>query len=104
MKTPPVVNARPRFRTRVDHASIALLRSAMADDWRPERAARELLGKVHDDRRVLVLLRARLSQATLERPTRITERARVTLERALETVADRVAGPAGIPRQGGAHA
>lgn len=104
MNTPSVAYPRPRFRTRIDSASVALLRSVMADDWRPEKAARELLARVRGDRRVLVLLRAKLSKATLERPTRITERATLTLEHAMSEPDQRRGASTVIPRQGGGHA
>ena len=98
-----VVYPRPRVRTRVDHAFLALLRSVMADGWRPEKAAQDLLVTVHDDRRMLRLLRARLSRAMLDRPTRITDRATLTLDHALgKPVAQQSRGTA-IPQQGGAH-
>lgn len=103
MNTPSVAYPRTRVRSRVDHASAVLLRSVMADSWQPERAARELVATVHSDRRILVFLRAKLSRAALERPTRITERAAATLERALVAVEAR-AGSTVLPRQGGAHA
>lgn len=102
MDTASMAYPRPRVRTRVDHASIALLRAVMADAWRPEKAARELLLRVHGDRRVLRLLRARVSRALLERPTRIKERAATTLDLALATPAP--PRTTMIPRQGGAHA
>ncbi len=101
MNTASAVYPRPRVRTRVDHASIALLRAVMADGWRPEKAARELLVRVHGDRRVLRLLRARVSRALLQRPTRIQEKAAATLDYALSTSA--VLSPV-VPRQGGADA
>jgi hypothetical protein len=100
MNAPIVVPRRPPFRSRVGHASIALLRSAMADDWRPEKAARQLLATVDGDRRVLALVRAKLSRAVLERPTRITERATLTLDHALTVVGGNPGPvPAFIPRQ-----
>jgi hypothetical protein len=75
----------------------------MAEGWRPEDAARELLDTVRQDRRLLRLVRARIARAMLERPTGITERANLTLDLALSNVA--AAGPAGaiLPRQGGVH-
>jgi hypothetical protein len=75
----------------------------MADGWRPEKAARDLLVSVQDDRRVLRLLRARLSRAMLERPSRITERAAVTVDHALAKPTTTRRRGAAIPRQGGAH-
>jgi hypothetical protein len=76
----------------------------MADDCRPEKASRELLATVQGDPRVLVLMRARLSKAALERPTRITERAMVILRQALAAAAEQATVPAAFPRQGGSHA
>lgn len=104
MSTASVAYPRPRVRNRVDHASIALLRAVMADSWRPEKAARDLLTRVRGDRRVLRLMRAKLSRAMLERPTRITERAVLTLDHALAAPANRIAGPPALPRQGGRDA
>lgn len=103
MNTPSVAHPRTLFRSRVDHASATLLRSVMADGWRPETAARELLATIRFDRRVLLLMRARLAKAALQRPTRITDRAAVTLELAITTAEGRHATTY-IPRQGGAHA
>lgn len=103
MSTASVAYPRARIRTRVDHASVALLRSVMSDGWRPEKAARDLLASVHGDRRVLRLIRARVSRAALERQTRITERASATLDRALSAPVDG-GGHAAIPTQGGGHA
>lgn len=85
MSIPTVGQPRSRISRRVDQASVALLKAVMADDWRPEEAARDLLLLVHDDRRVLQLLRARVSRKLLERPTRIAERATLTLDHALST-------------------
>lgn len=104
MSTASVAYPRPRVRNRVDHASIALLRAVMADGWRPEKAARDLVTRVRGDRRVLRLMRAKLSRAMLDRPTRITERAVLTLDHALATPATRIAGAPAIPRQGGRDA
>lgn len=103
MNTPSVAQPRTLFRSRVDHASATLLRSVMAAGWRPETAARELLATVRFDRRVLVLMRARVAKAALQRPTRITDRAAATLELAL-TTAERPHTSPLVPRQGGAHA
>jgi hypothetical protein len=105
MNASSVVYPRARIRTRADHASTALLRSVMADGWRPEKAARELLVRVRGDRRLLRLIRARLSRATLERPTTITDRAMTTLDLALATpVGQPTVGTASFPLQGGGHA
>lgn len=104
MSTASVAYPRPRVRNRVDHASIALLRAVMADGWRPEKAARDLVTRVRGDRRVLRLMKAKLSRAMLDRPTRITERAVLTLDHALAAPATRIAGTPAIPRQGGRDA
>jgi hypothetical protein len=98
-----VTHHRPRTRTRADHAFVALLRAVMAEGWRPEEAARQLLETVRQDRRLLRLVRARISRAMLERPTGVTERATLTLDLALSTrLADGISGAA-LPRQGGSH-
>jgi len=76
----------------------------MADGWRPERAAKELLTRVRGDHRVLRLMRAKLSRAMLERPTRITERAVLTLDHALAAPVSRGAGIPALPRQRGRDA
>jgi hypothetical protein len=103
MHTVSVVYPRPRVRTRVDHAFLTLLRAVMAEGWRPDKAARDLLESVHDDRRLLQLLRARISRAMLDRPTRITERATLTLDHALSRpVLHKPTGTV-VPRQGGGH-
>ena len=104
MYTAPVAYPRYRARTRLDHASIALLRAVMADGWRPERAARELLVRVNGDRRLLRLMRAKLSRAMLDRPTLITERAATTIDHALAAPVENGVRTAMIPRQGGGHA
>lgn len=88
-----VAQPRSRISRRVDQASVVLLRAVMADHWRPDEAARELLRLVQDDRRVLQLLRARVSRKMLERPTRIAERATLTLDHALSTPAEHRAEP-----------
>lgn len=103
MHTVAVAYPRPRTRTRLDYAFRSLLRAVMADGWRPEKAANELLASVHDDRRVLRLLRARLSRAMLERPSRITERARVTVDHALTRPITQPHDGSVVPRQGGTH-
>jgi hypothetical protein len=98
-----VAHPRPRTRTQADHAFVALLRAVMAEGWRPEEAARELLETVRQDLRLLRLVRARISRAMLERPTAITERATLTLDVALSTrVAGSVSGVP-LPRHGGTH-
>jgi hypothetical protein len=103
VSTTHVAHPRPRTRTRADHAFVALLRAVMAEGWRPEEAARELLEAVRQDLRLLRLVRARISRAMLERPTGITERATLTLDVALSTrLAGSVSG-APLPRHGGTH-
>lgn len=104
MNTPYVVHARPRVRNRVDHASVMLLRSVMAEEQRPEDVVRDLLAVVGGDRRVLALMRAKLSKATAERPTTITRRAIRVLDQALSATADQVGpGEVAVPMQGGRH-
>ena len=104
MSTVPVVAfPRPRTRRRVDLASVSLLKSVMSDTWRPDQAADDLLARVHDDRRVLRLMRARLSRAMLDRPTRIIERAAITLDHALSRPVEG-GGVAFIPGQQVRHA
>ena len=82
-----VAAPRPRSRTRhgkpIDRASRALFRAVMADGWQPDEAARSLLAAVHDDHRLLRLLRARVLRALLERPSELTSRAEATLASAL---------------------
>jgi hypothetical protein len=87
----------------VDHAFLALVRAVMAEGWRAEDAARELLESVRQDRRLLRLVHARIARAMLERPTGITERATLTLELALSTGAAEATSGAPFPRQGGMH-
>ena len=70
-------------RLRFDQALVELVRIVMADGWTPDKAAKELNSSVRNDRRVLRLLRARVAKTMLERPTRMGERASVTLDRAL---------------------
>jgi hypothetical protein len=75
----------------------------MAEGWRPEEAARELLETVRQDLRLLRLVRARISLATLERPTGITERATLTLDLALSSRTAHTASGAPLPCQGGPY-
>lgn len=94
----------PRLDKRLDLASLTLVRAVMADGWRPEEAARELLSRIHDDRRLLRLLRARVSRAMLHRPTQIAERANATLDCALSALPPAPAEPMPVvPRQRGRH-
>jgi len=91
----------------VDQATIALLRAVMADSWRADQAADELLLRTRADSRLLRLVRARLSRSMLDRPTRIHQRAAVTVDKALTRARAREAdllGPvAAIPSQGRPH-
>lgn len=80
MTTQSVAHSRPRLRSRADHACALLLKVAMADDWQPETAARALLDEIHEDPRLLRILRARVSRAMLLRPTQIANRAAATLD------------------------
>lgn len=93
MSIPAVTHSRTPSSRRVDQASVALWRSVMADDWAPEEAARGLLLQVRQDRRILRLLKARVSRVLLERSTRIAERAALTLDLALSTPAEHRAAP-----------
>jgi hypothetical protein len=85
MSISTVAHPRPGLSRRLDQACVALLRAVMADSWSPENAAHDLLHRVDDDRRLLKLLRARVSRVMLDRPTRIAERATITLDHALST-------------------
>lgn len=86
--------------TPLDQALLVLLRVVMVHGWRPEEAARRLRVRLHDDRRLMQLLRARVAHAMLERPTGTDERAFATLEHALGDH-DRLDSqpPAWVPRQ-----
>ena len=79
--------------TPLDQALLVLLRVVMVRGWGPEEAARHLRVRLNDDRRLLQLLRARVAQAMLDRPTRTDERAFATLEHALAEH-DSSSGPA----------
>lgn len=87
MSTISVLDPRVRSRARVNEAFVTLLRAVMAEGWRPETAARDLVVSVHDDSRILRLLHAKLARLMLERPTRIINRAEVTLDHALSRAA-----------------
>lgn len=80
MTTHSVAHSRPRQRSRADRACASLLKVAMAEDWQAETAARELLAEIHEDARLLRILRARVSRAMLLRPTAIANRAAATLD------------------------
>ena len=72
----------------------------MDHGWGPEEAARRLRVRLNDDRRLLQLLRARVAQAMLERPTHTDERAFATLEHALGQHDQSGPGrPVRLPRQ-----
>ncbi|GAB2741209.1 hypothetical protein [Nocardioides pakistanensis] len=80
MTTLAAAHSRPRQRSRADQACAVLLKVAMADGWQAETAARTLLDEIHEDPRLLRILRARVSRAMLLRPTAIANRAAATLE------------------------
>jgi hypothetical protein len=99
---------RPYGRSRVDQATIALLRTAMSDGWRPDQAAEELLLRTRGDSRLLRLVRAKLSRSMLDRPTRIHQRATLIVDKALtRAIAREEHGPRNdrpaIPQQGRPH-
>jgi hypothetical protein len=100
-----VAAPRPRPRTRhgkpIDHAFRALIHTVMVDGWQPEDAARSLLAAVHDDRRLLRLLRARVLRALLDRPSGLSTRAEATLDSALGALPPEQAG---VPSRGDHHA
>jgi hypothetical protein len=81
---------------------VALLRVVMVRNWAPEEAALHLRACLDDDRMLLHLLRARVAQAMLERPTHTDERAFATLECALGRQGA-AARPGRLPRQRRAH-
>ncbi len=96
--------SRPRPRTRhgkpLDLASRALMHAVMADGWHPDDAARWLLTAIHDDRRLLRLLRARVLLAVLDRPSEMTARAEATLDSALAALPEQAGAPAQERRRG----
>jgi hypothetical protein len=96
MSSAHVAYHRPRPRSRLDQASLVLLQAIRVDDWRADAAGRQLLARVHGDRRVLELLRARVARAMLTRPTRTDLRAAATLESAMGLL--RAPEPARAPR------
>ncbi len=100
MSISTVTHPRPGLSRRLDQACVALLRAVMADGWSAENAAHDLLHRVDDDRRLLKLLRARVSRVMLDRPTRIAERATATLDRALATPVNQPAGLLPSQRRG----
>jgi hypothetical protein len=86
--------------TPLDHALRVLLRVVMVRGWGPEEAARHLRIRLNDDRRLMQLLRARVAQAMVERPTGTDERAFATLKYALGEQDPSDAGcPPRVPRQ-----
>lgn len=93
---------RPRHRhdTPLDSASRALLRSVMAENWKPEEAARELLRRLDGNGLLLRLLRARVSRVLLARPTEIGTRAAATLDYASSALASAEAGAIPAQRRG----
>jgi hypothetical protein len=84
---------------------VALLRVVRVRNWGPEEAALHLRARLDDDRMLLHLLRARVAQAMLERPTHTDERAVATLECALghQEGQGAAARPGRLPRQRRAH-
>lgn len=83
MSIQTVPSVRPRAVSPLDRAAVALLRLVMMEGWRPEPAARVLRRRVRNDQRLLRLLYAHVVRGMLDKPTRIDQRARATLERAL---------------------
>lgn len=106
MSSAHVAYHRPRLRSRLDQASLVLLQAIRVDGWRADAAGRQLLARVHGDRRVLELLRARVARAMLARPTRTDLRAAATLESAIGLLRppEWSGGPPVPPqRNGGTH-
>lgn len=85
MATQSVAYRKASARSRANKACAVLLRAVMSDDWQPELAARALLDEIHDDPRLLRILRARVSRVMLTRPTGISDRAAATLDCAART-------------------
>lgn len=79
----PHPRSRARQRSRIDRASVALLRVVMADEWDADSAAHDLLSRIHGDRGLIRVLRARVARAMLAHPTDLDRRALETLDRAL---------------------
>lgn len=84
MSSAHVAYHRPRLRSRLDQASLVLLQAIRVEDWRAEAAGRQLLARVHGDRRVLEFLRARVARAMLSGPTRTDLRAAATIDSAMD--------------------
>lgn len=105
MSSAHVAYHRPRPRSRLDQASLVLLQAVRVDDWRADAAGRQLLVRVHGDRRVLELLRARVARAMLTRPTRTDLRASATLASAMSLLAAPLPTVSKVPaqRSGAAH-
>lgn len=80
MTTRSVAYRKSSLGSRANKACAVLLRSVMSDDWQPEVAARTLLDEIHDDPRLLRILRAKVSRVMLTRPTQIADRAAATLD------------------------
>ncbi len=74
-----------RHRPTTDTALLQVVRMALDETWSPGVAADRLLERVDGDLAVLRRARARVLRGASERPTGITERALVTLDRALRT-------------------
>lgn len=77
------VVGRPRPST--DTALLQVVRIALDETWSPKVAANQLLERVDGDLTVLRHARARVLRGATDRPSGITERALVALDRALST-------------------
>jgi hypothetical protein len=64
---------------------LQVVRIALDETWSPKVAANQLLERVDGDLTVLRHARARVLRGATDRPSGITERALVALDRALST-------------------
>ena len=80
-----VLSRPPHLRnvSRLDLAILELVRLVLADDWQADAAGERLRLHVGEDQQVLRLLRARVAQTMLKRPSALGARATATLARAL---------------------
>jgi hypothetical protein len=80
-----VLSRSPHLRnvSRLDLAILKLVRLVLADDWQADAAGERLRFHVGEDQQVLRLLRARVAQAMLKRPSALGMRATATLAHAL---------------------
>jgi hypothetical protein len=80
-----VMSRSPHLRnvSRLDLAIVELVRLVLADDWQANAAGERLRLHVGEDQHVLRLLRARVAQAMLKRPSALGMRATATLAHAL---------------------